>query len=89
MTMKIFQKGQVVIPAILRNKYQIDIGDQIDILPMPDGILLKPRPKTHIQKTLTQSLFGIFNTYSNRKQELSKTDIEQATETGFTEGWNE
>jgi len=43
--MKVIPKGQVVIPVSLRKKYQIDIGDQIDVVSAPDGILLKPIPK--------------------------------------------
>ena len=34
--MKVFPKGQVVIPVSLRKKYQIEIGDQIDVPIMID-----------------------------------------------------
>ena len=87
--MKVFPKGQVVIPASLRKKYQIDIGDQIDVLSGPDGILLKPAGKEKKETSLTDLLFGIFNKYSLKKQDLGRADISRATEDGFLEGWEE
>ena len=56
-TMKVFPKGQVVTPVSLRKKYQIDIGDRIDVISKPDGILLKPLPKENRQRSLTEQLF--------------------------------
>lgn len=87
--MKVFPKGQVVIPAPLRKRYQIDIGDQIDAISGPDGILLKPSIKEQKVTSLTDSLFGIFNKYSLKKQVISRADISRATEDGFIEGWKE
>ena len=86
--MKVFPKGQVVIPVSLRKKYQIDIGDQIDVISKSNGILLKPLPKENKQRSLTERLFGIFSYYAAGKTKPSKTDIEKATRAGFTEGWN-
>jgi len=87
--MKLFPKGQVVIPISLRKKYHIDIGDKIDVIAAEDGILLKPLPKEKIQESLTEKLFGIFSSYASKKSKISKTDIDEATEAGFTEGWTE
>lgn len=86
--MKVFPKGQVVIPVSLREKYHIDIGDQIDVISQSDGILLKPLPKEKSQRSLTERLFGIFSGYAGGKSKPSKADIERATEAGFIEGWN-
>ena len=85
--MKVFQKGQVVIPISLRKKYQIEIGDQIEIIPDSDGILLKPLPKGETNKSLTDRLFGIFSEYTEGTQKLQKEDIKKATHKGFVEGW--
>jgi AbrB family looped-hinge helix DNA binding protein len=87
--MKVFPKGQVVIPVSLRKKYQIDIGDQIDVISAPDGILLKPLPKKNGQMSLTDRLYGIFSEYVSGKLKPTKADIEKATEEGFTEEWPE
>lgn len=88
-TRKVFPKGQVVIPVSLRKKYHIDIGDRIDLISSPDGILLKPLPKETSQRSLTERLFGIFSSYASGKSKPTKADIDKATETGFTEGWTE
>lgn len=87
--MKVFPKGQVVIPVSLRKKYQIDIGDQIDVVPAPDGILLKPLPKKKSQMSLTDRLYGIFSEYASEKSKPTKAEIEKATDEGFIEGWPE
>jgi len=85
-TMKVFPKGQVVIPIALRKKYDINIGDQIDVIPESDGILLKPTTKRMTDKSLTYRLFGVFNRYATGKPDLTKADIKKAVEKGFTEG---
>jgi AbrB family looped-hinge helix DNA binding protein len=85
--MKIFPKGQVVIPVSLRRKYQIDIGDQIDVVAEKDGIMLKPLPNSESKSSLTERLFGIFSTYAHGQAAPTKKDITQATESGFSEGW--
>ena len=87
--MKVFPKGQVVIPVALRKKYQIDIGDQVDVISTPDGILLKPLPKKNNQTSLTDRLYGIFSEYASGKSIPTKSDIKKATEEGFIEGWPE
>ena len=87
--MKVFPKGQVVIPATLRKKYHIEIGDRIDVIAGQDGILLKPNPDNNRHKSLTDQLFGIFSNFADEKRMPTKADIEKATDKGFTEGWAE
>ncbi len=86
--MKVFPKGQIVIPVSLRKKYQIEIGDQIDVIAGPEGILLKPLAKEQRRKSATERLFGIFSGYASKMPEPTQADIEKATEEGFSEGWN-
>ena len=85
--MKVFPKGQVVIPINLRKKYHIDIGDQLDVISSKDGILLKPVPKESKKNSLTDQLFGIFGKYARQISKITKKDLIVATETGFTKGW--
>ena len=87
--MKVFAKGQVVIPVQLRKEYHIEIGDRIDVIPTPDGILLKSNPKKKHISTLTERLFGIFSNYASDKTKLSKKEITKATEKEFTRKWQE
>ncbi len=85
--MKVFPKGQVVIPAALRKKYQIDIGDHIEAFSKQEGIFLKPAPKNEKKVSKTKQLFGLFNQYALNNQQLSKEKIGKATEAGFNEEW--
>jgi AbrB family looped-hinge helix DNA binding protein len=87
--MKVFPKGQVVIPVSLRKKYNIDIGDHVEVIPSSDGILLKPSSKAKGSGFLTDTLFGTFEKYTPKKKNAGKKDIIKATETGFLEGWKE
>ncbi|MBN1904650.1 MAG: AbrB/MazE/SpoVT family DNA-binding domain-containing protein [Deltaproteobacteria bacterium] len=87
MEMKVFPKGQVVIPVMLRKKYNIDIGDNIQVIPAENGILLKPKPKTKKPESITDNLFGIFKNYARNNKKIDKKDILNATENGFIEGW--
>ena len=85
--MKVFPKGQVVIPIALRKKYNINIGDQIHAAPKKDGIFIKPSQEVKTHTSLTEHLFGIFNIYAIAKPELTKKDINKAVKRGFTEGY--
>jgi len=85
--MKVFPKGQVVIPIALRKKYNINIGDHIHASPEKNGIFLKPSQEGKIHTSLTEHLFGVFNIYATAKSELTKKDISKAVKRGFTEGY--
>ena len=86
--MKVFPKGQIVIPIALRKKYQIEIGDHLDVISSQDGILLKPAPKENEKSSLTKQLFGVFGNYAKQSSKITKKDIIKATETEFVKGWS-
>ena len=86
--MKVFPKGQIVIPITLRKKYHIEIGDQLDVIPSRDGILLKPVPKENKKNSLTNQLFGVFGKHAHQTSKITKKNIVRATETGFVKGWS-
>ncbi len=88
MTMKIFPKGQVVIPVELRRKYHLEIGDHINIISTDHGILLKPSHNKHGKMSLTDQLFGIFRQHAETRPSITKKDIEEATENNFIKGWS-
>ncbi|MBU1262186.1 AbrB/MazE/SpoVT family DNA-binding domain-containing protein [bacterium] len=83
MQMKVFNKGQVVIPAWLRKRYNINIGDFIDVVPEEGDIRLIPIKK----ERLNDKLFGVFAKYKEQRAELTPKEIEKATEIGFSENW--
>jgi AbrB family looped-hinge helix DNA binding protein len=47
--MKIHNKGQVVIPAEIRRRFGLDIGDEVDVSIDDKGIHLYPVPPSGIQ----------------------------------------
>lgn len=83
MRMKVFNKGQVVIPVGLRKRYNINVNDFIEVVPEDKWIKLVPVKK----ERLTDKLFGVFAKYKKGKPELASKEIEKATEAGFTERW--
>ena len=85
--MKVFPKGQIVIPIALRKKFHIEIGDRVDVILKADGIFLKPVSKKEKEMSLTDHLFGMFRKYAKEEPKLEKTDINSATEAGFIQGW--
>ena len=84
--MKVFAKGQVVIPIAYRRKYKIEIGDQIDVVLKPDGILLK-KPQKGVSVSLTEKLHGILAEYCKNIHSPKKEDTRKAVANGFTQGW--
>jgi AbrB family looped-hinge helix DNA binding protein len=87
--MKVFPKGQVIIPVDLRRKYNINIGDRIEFVTSQDGILLKPSKQKPSDRSLTDELFGVLNHYAQNKAFPGKEAISEITETGFANGWTE
>ena len=63
MLAKVFDKGQIVIPASLRKKYNIKIGDKVNIIVEKDGIKIIPLKK----KLDAKELFGVFYKYVQNK----------------------
>src|ERR1035437_6998833 len=76
MLAKVFNKGQVVIPAALRKKFDIVIGERVNIIVEEDGIKIMPVKK----KVDAKELFGVFHKYAGGKPFLTEEEIEKATE---------
>lgn len=45
----ISQKGQIIIPKKLRDKYRVALGERVQLVEGPDGILIKPAPENPIE----------------------------------------
>jgi AbrB family looped-hinge helix DNA binding protein len=85
--MKVFPKGQVVIPVALRKKYRIEVGDHIEVIAEEDGILLKkPAPEVD-HRPLTERLDGVFAGYGKGKKPPTRREVASATSSGFSKGW--
>jgi AbrB family looped-hinge helix DNA binding protein len=81
MLAKVFNKGQIVIPAMLRKKYGIKIGDRVNIVEDEDGIKIIPFKN---EKSI-ETLAGIFSEYAGRK--TGEEDINSVTEAFFVESF--
>jgi AbrB family looped-hinge helix DNA binding protein len=46
---QISQKGQILIPKRLREKYSVIQGGKVQLIEGPDGILIKPAPEDPIE----------------------------------------
>ena len=46
---KITEKGQILIPKVLRNKYGIKPGLKVQIIEEENGIIIKPAPENPIE----------------------------------------
>jgi AbrB family looped-hinge helix DNA binding protein len=88
--MKVFPKGQVVIPIDLRKKFNINIGDQIEFITFKDGIMLKPsKQKPNKEKSLVSELFGTLNSYAQGREMPTRSTIYKLTESNLLGDYSE
>ncbi len=81
MLAKVFGKGQIVIPVMLRKKLNIKIGDKVNITEENDGVKITPVK----QNEPIASLAGIFNKYASRK--INDDQINKITENELIESY--
>jgi AbrB family looped-hinge helix DNA binding protein len=79
-TTKLSSKGQVIIPKILRSRYNWNAGQKLSVIDTGDGILLKPSRSFKI--TELEQVAGIL-TYSRRP--VSIDGMEEAIKKGALE----
>ena len=77
-TTKLSSKGQVIIPKPLRNEHHWDAGQELIVINVGDGILLKP--KTPFEETDINSVASCLK-FKGRKKSLQ--DMETAISTGI------
>lgn len=83
MRTKLFNKGQVVIPAAIRRHLHLRIGDYLEIYEDGDSIRLVPVPG---EGGLTEQLGGSLKDVRAQYGSPEKRDIVQTTEEGFING---
>ena len=74
MKVKVLSKGLIVIPAAIRRRLGIKIGDIVDIIEEKDGIKIVP------VKEKAADLVGIFSKYAKGKGIPTDKRIEEITE---------
>ena len=79
-TTKLSSKGQVIIPKILRNRYNWNAGQKLSVIDTGDGILLKP--SIPFKNTELEQVAGILR-YSGKS--ISLNQMEEAIKKGALE----
>lgn len=83
-TTKLSSQGQITIPQILRDQYHWEAGQELIIITMGDGILLKP--KKSFPETKLDEVAGCLN-YQGKTKTLAEMD--QAICQGIEELWHQ
>ena len=80
MLMKVFNKGQVVIPVAIRKEFGIEIGDMLDVVPdrKEKCVILKKAGEMKSRK-----LAGSLSKYNRRKRFPSRKEMKKALEEGI------
>ena len=84
MTTKLSSKGQVIIPKPLRNEHHWDTGQELIVIDVGDGILLKP--KTPFEET---DIKAVASCLKFKGQKKSLKDMEIAISTGIKQNYND
>ncbi len=80
MLMKVFNKGQVVIPAAIRKEFGIEIGDMLDVVADRQEKCVKLKRAGEMK---SQKLAGSLSRYNRKKRFPSKKEINKALTEGF------
>jgi AbrB family looped-hinge helix DNA binding protein len=82
MRTKMYNKGQVIIPAEFRKKYNLSIGDYLEVVPDENCIRLIPIQNVAI----VDQLFGILRE-NGRQNEITDLMIDKITENELNSEW--
>jgi AbrB family looped-hinge helix DNA binding protein len=82
---KVSDEGQVIIPEELRKLYGWQIGQELIIIDMGDGILLKPKQNKIFVETTLDDVAGCLK-YQGTPKTLE--DMDDAIRQGVEESWN-
>jgi AbrB family looped-hinge helix DNA binding protein len=80
MLMKVFNKGQVVIPSAMRKKLKLEVGDLLDVsLDESENALVL----TKLKQSLSSELAGSFAKHAEGKPFPTKSQMEEALRKGL------
>ncbi len=82
-TTKLSSQGQVIIPKALREAHHWKVGQELVVIDLGEGILLKP--KKPFQETILDDVAGCLK-YQGTPQSLE--DMEDAIRKGVAELWH-
>ncbi len=82
-TTKLSSKGQVIIPKAVRSTHQWQVGLELMVIDMGDGILLKPRAP--FEATALSDVAGLLK---NSIQPKTDKEIKQALQDDMRGKWH-
>ena len=83
MLMKVYSKGQIVIPANIRHALNIEAGDRLDVrIDRNGGAVQLKKP----EKRLSDSLAGSMTRYAKKKPFPGRQKMEEALVEGLNNG---
>jgi len=80
MLMKVFNKGQVVIPAAIRKEFDIEIGDMLEVIADRKEKCVKLK---RAEEMKSKKLAGSLSKYNRRKRFPSKAEMKKALVEGL------
>lgn len=82
-TTKLSSKGQVIIPKAVRNIHQWQVGLELMVIDLGDGVLLKP--KAPFQETILSDVAGLLK---NTVRPKTDSEIKQALSNHIRNKWH-
>ncbi len=83
MLMKMFDKGQVVIPVAIRNALGVEPGDLVDVVLDEKEHCVKLKKQDRL---ITSELAGSLSKYNKREKLPSKKEMKEALAEGLSDG---
>ena len=80
MLMKVFNKGQVVIPVAIRKEFGIEIGDMLDVVADRKEKCVKLRKAEELK---SQKPASSLSKYNRRKRFPSRKEMKKSLEEGI------
>jgi len=78
--MKVFNKGQVVIPAAIRKEFNIEIGDMLEVVVDRKEECIKLKRADEMK---SKELAGSLSKYNRRKRFPSRAEMKKALAEGI------
>lgn len=79
-------RGQVVIPKDVRERYGFDVGDTVDVIEMPDGVMLKAA-RSRKRLTVEEAVTRFRELYTHVGPPASLEEMDAAVAEAVREKW--
>ena len=83
MLMKVFNKGQIVIPIAVRRALGVEPGDMMDVIIDPDEQCIKLKK---LAQSKSSELAGSLSRFGKRKTFPTKKEMRKALAEGLSDG---